>query len=138
MSEGPARPGRSVVRPAGHSHAPPAGTFLCALGDVPDGGGHEVAFGDGPVAFRILLLRHGEEVWAYRNLCPHFSLPLDYHPQTFVVCDEGETVMCAHHSSMFRFRDGTCFDGPSVGDRLDAVVIRREGERIFFLGEGGP
>jgi len=137
VSGGHDHPGRGAVRPAAHPLAPAAGTFLCELGEVPDGGGHEVAFGAGLDAFRILLLRLGEEVWAYRNLCPHFSLPLHYRPQTFVVCD-GDTVMCAHHSSMFRFRDGVCFDGPSAGDRLDPVTLRREGTRIFFQGEGRP
>lgn len=92
-----------------HPDCPTPGTRLCALDDIPDGGGFEVAFGQGADAFRILLLRQGSRCWSYLNLCPHFSLPLNYRPQTFVVMDD--TVVCAHHTAFFRFHDGACMDG---------------------------
>jgi nitrite reductase/ring-hydroxylating ferredoxin subunit len=103
------------------------------VSDVPDGGGREVVRGEGAGAVPVLLLRRGPAVWAYRNLCPHFSLPLNYEPQSFHTYD-GETVMCAHHSAMFRFEDGFCFDGPCAGASLDPLAIVCRDGRIHLRG----
>jgi nitrite reductase/ring-hydroxylating ferredoxin subunit len=60
-----------------------------------------------------MVLRRGENARAYRNVCPHFSIPLNYEPNTF--CAYGnEPLMCAHHSAMFRFEDGVCVNGPCL------------------------
>jgi nitrite reductase/ring-hydroxylating ferredoxin subunit len=106
--------------------APSPGTRLCEVGEVPDGGAHEVRFGDGKDAFGVLLLRRGEQVWAYRNCCPHYSIPLNFEPQLFHVFD-GEVLMCAHHTAMFHVEDGQCFDGPCLGARLEALPLQRDG-----------
>jgi nitrite reductase/ring-hydroxylating ferredoxin subunit len=101
---------------------------LCTLDDVPDGGGFEAGTA-------ILVLRRGDDAWAYRNVCPHFSIPLNYEPNTFWAYG-GELVMCAHHSAMFRFEDGVCVDGPCLGASLTPVPVRIENRRIF-INEGG-
>jgi nitrite reductase/ring-hydroxylating ferredoxin subunit len=106
-------------------NAPPTGTSLCAVDDIPDGGAREVQFGAGKNVFGVLLLRRGEQVWAYRNCCPHFSIPLNYEPQLFH-CFHGEILMCAHHTAMFRVEDGYCYDGPCQGARLDALPLQRD------------
>jgi nitrite reductase/ring-hydroxylating ferredoxin subunit len=116
-----------------HAHAPPPRTELCALEEIPEGGGCERSFGPGNDRFRILLLRRGAEVWGYVNLCPHFSLPLDYEPGVFRTYD-GEILMCAHHSAMFRFEDGECFDGPCKGQRLTPAPVRVRGGRVCWRG----
>ena len=102
--------------------APAAGTRLCAAGEVCDGHGREIVFGAGKDAFRIVLFRLGERVWAYHNCCPHFSLPLNYEPDLFHVLDGG-LLMCAHHASMFRIEDGDCIDGPCAGARLTPIGV---------------
>lgn len=113
-----------------HPDCPPPGTRLCALEEVPDGGGFEVAFGTGEDKFRILLLRQGARCWTYLNNCPHFSLPLNYRPQTFVVFDDA--VVCAHHTAFFRFDDGACIDGPCAGTGLTAVPSVQSEGAIYF------
>jgi hypothetical protein len=45
--------------------APAAGTALCDVSEVPEGGAKEVSFGEGKDAFGVLLLRHGDSVSAY-------------------------------------------------------------------------
>jgi nitrite reductase/ring-hydroxylating ferredoxin subunit len=104
---------------------------LCALADIPDGGGREWVRGAGETALRVLLLRRETTVWGYLNRCPHFSLPLNYEPDTFCTYD-AQSVMCAHHSAMFRFDDGACYDGPCLGHRLMAVPVRCDGESVFW------
>jgi nitrite reductase/ring-hydroxylating ferredoxin subunit len=109
--------------------------YLCALEDVPNCNAIEL-----PSERRgqpaIVVLRRNDEAWAYRNVCPHFSIPLNYEPNTFRTY-EGDVVMCAHHSAMFRFEDGLCVDGPCKGAALTPVAIRILDGRIFKgNGEG--
>ncbi len=102
--------------------APTPGTALCALEEITEGGGKEVVFGTGQEAFRVLLLRTGTGVVAYHNCCPHFSLPLNYEPDIFHVFD-GDNLMCAHHTAMFKIATGECFDGPCAGAKLTAIPV---------------
>jgi len=104
-------------------HAPAAGTRLCAAGDVGEGQGKEIVFGEGKDAFRIVLFRVGQRVLAYHNCCPHFSLPLNYEPDLFHLLDGG-VLMCAHHTAMFRIEDGACIDGPCAGANLTPIALR--------------
>ncbi|MGH8633073.1 MAG: Rieske (2Fe-2S) protein [Burkholderiales bacterium] len=101
---------------------------MCTLNEIAEGG-KEVVFGTGHDAFRVLLLRTGAGVVAYRNCCPHFSLPLNYEPDMFHIFD-GEDLMCAHHTAMFKIATGECFDGPCAGAKLTAVPVVVEGGTV--------
>lgn len=114
-----------------HPQAPAEGTALCALADIPDGGACERAFGPEHQKLRILLLRRGGEVWGYINECPHFSVPLNFEPDVFCTYN-GEILMCAHHSAMFRFEDGQCIDGPCLGQALRKAPIRVARETVCW------
>jgi len=112
-------------------HAPPAGTPLCGLAEVPTDNGLERIFGDGAQAFRVVVFRVGERVRAYVNECPHVRIPLGFSEDVFCVYDiDGRRdLMCAHHSALFHLDDGICHDGPCRGERLCAVdVVVAEGE----------
>lgn len=56
--------------------------FLCALEDVPDNDAIEIKSTD-TATTDVVIIRRGEQAWAYQNLCPHFSVPLNYEPNTF-------------------------------------------------------
>lgn len=95
-------------------------TPLCPIADVPDGGARVV---DAAAAgMPVVVVRRGEQVWAYVNRCPHFSVPLDFEPGD-VLCYRAQVLMCAHHSALFRFEDGHCIEGPCAGASLDAVTV---------------
>jgi nitrite reductase/ring-hydroxylating ferredoxin subunit len=115
--------------------APPTGTRLCAAGEVPDGQGKEIVFGEGKDAFRIVLFRLGERVHAYHNCCPHFSLPLNYEPGLFHILGGG-VLMCAHHTAMFRIEDGDCIDGPCAGARLTPVAVGLDSNGWYVAEDG--
>ncbi|SIT51434.1 Ferredoxin subunit of nitrite reductase and ring-hydroxylating dioxygenase [Paraburkholderia piptadeniae] len=107
-------------------------TVLCPLDDIPDGGGKEIACSGADERAgkpAIVVLRRGDDVWAYRNMCPHFSIPLNYEADTFWTY-EAEHLMCAHHSAMFRFEDGVCVDGPCLGAALTRVPVRIEARMV--------
>ncbi|WP_084162044.1 Rieske (2Fe-2S) protein [Paraburkholderia bannensis] len=96
-------------------------TKLCQFVDVPDGGAKVI---DEACAGRpVIVVRRGEQVWAYVNRCPHFSVPLDFEPGN-VSCYRSQVLMCAHHSALFRFDDGVCIDGPCTGASLEAVPVK--------------
>lgn len=67
-------------------------------------------------------MRGAGRVWAYVNVCPHFSLPLNSQPNTFLIVGERQ-VMCAYHCAVFNFADGLCIEGPAEGLSLDAVPV---------------
>lgn len=99
------------------------GRRLCRVDDIEDGGALAIeaplAGGDGS----LVAVRKGQEVWVYRNSCPHFSVRLDYRPGQFCTY-KGNLLMCAHHSAMFRFEDGQCIDGPCRGAALERIAAR--------------
>ncbi len=116
-----------------HPDCPGVGTPLCSIDEIPERGGFEVQFGEGSENFKVLLLRRGEQVWCYLNFCPHFSLPLNFRPQTFVTLDD--MVVCAHHTAFFRFEDGACVDGPCAGNGLTPLPFHVDGRAIRFGAE---
>ena len=92
--------------------------MLCRFDAVPDNDCLEVVHG----GKSIVLMRSAERVWAYANVCPHFSLPLNAQQNEFLVVGSRQ-VMCAYHCAVFRFEDGVCIEGPAVGLGLDAIAI---------------
>jgi nitrite reductase/ring-hydroxylating ferredoxin subunit len=100
---------------------PPPGLKLCEVAVIPDGGCVGYRFEDGERP-GVMICRSGEQVWAYMNICPHLSLPLDSRPGVFMM-DGPEEVMCAFHCAVFRFSDGLCVRGPARSLHLDTVPI---------------
>ena len=99
------------------------GIVLCTLDDISDGGALGLPEQQQLDPQGLILVRRGDEAWAYVNRCPHFSVPLNFQPQTFCTY-RSKILMCAHHSAMFRFEDGHCVDGPCKGAQLQAVPVR--------------
>jgi nitrite reductase/ring-hydroxylating ferredoxin subunit len=99
---------------------------VCRLEEIPDGGakGLVISDPDGGV-LRVIALRRGAEVIAYRNRCPHRGTPLDLRPDDFLTRD-GAHIVCATHGALFRPEDGACVAGPCVGDRLEPIAVRVE------------
>ena len=99
---------------------------VCRLDEIPDGGakGLVVPDPDGP-PLRVIVLRSGGEVSAYRNRCPHRGTPLDLRPDDFLDRD-GRHLVCSTHGALFRREDGYCIAGPCAGDSLEPVAVRVE------------
>ena len=114
-------------------NAPEPGAALCKLAEIPDPGAREVCFGEGWDSFRIVLLRAGARVHAYRNRCAHVHIPLNYEADGFHVMD-GDVIMCAHHGAMYRIADGYCFEGPCEGASLAAIPVTVSGD-VVLIGQ---
>jgi nitrite reductase/ring-hydroxylating ferredoxin subunit len=104
-----------------HPYAPAVGTELGPADAIPDGQGREYVFGPDHEAFRMFVVRRGHEVFGYVNVCPHFSLRLNYRANQFTTRD-GE-ILCSMHFALFRLDDGVCIDGACPGRALDPVPV---------------
>ncbi len=106
----------------------------CRLDEIPDGGARGLVLpdtGDGPL--RVVVLRRGDAVTAYRNRCPHRGTPLDLRPDDFLD-REGKHIVCATHGAIFRKEDGECIAGPCTGDRLEPIAARVENGIVLVDG----
>ena len=103
---------------------------LCALQDIPDGGseGFFTETPDGRLLY--MVVRRGDDVFVYKNACPHTGMPLDFQPGRFLTAD-GALIQCSNHGAQFRIKDGFCVSGPCEGDSLKAVKTEIRDGRVF-------
>ena len=110
---------------------PAAGTFLCRIDDIPDGGGRVLAIGEDEAPFRLILLRSGDQVIAWHNRCPHFGQPLALKDE-WLILKPHTTLSCNVHYARFRWQDGFCEAGDCEGESLTSLPIEvRDGQVIF-------
>jgi nitrite reductase/ring-hydroxylating ferredoxin subunit len=113
--------------------APDAGTLVGALEELPEGHAREYVFGCGVSAFRMIVVRQAGVIYAYLNLCPHMSLPLNQEPGVFLSSD-GQTLLCSRHFAQFEIDGGLCVAGACVGSRLDRIPIHIDAEHNMRIG----
>jgi nitrite reductase/ring-hydroxylating ferredoxin subunit len=120
-----------TVFPAGS----PARQALCRLDEIPDGGATAVDAmladsGADPELSSLILLRRGEQVRGYLNICPHTGRRLDYAPGKFLL--KNDTLICAVHGATFNQADGLCIAGPCRGEHLREVAMLVEDGAIHL------
>ncbi|WP_322966353.1 Rieske (2Fe-2S) protein [Sphingomonas fuzhouensis] len=110
------------------ANAPAPGTVLGSVAEV-GRGGREYVFGRGLSAFRMFVVRHGDAVRGYVNMCPHYSLPLNHRADQFLSRD-GSRIMCRQHLALFAIEDGRCLGGACEGEALQPVPLRLNGDQL--------
>lgn len=104
---------------------------LLALARIEDGGFAEVEASIDGDAESLVLYRHGSEVRAWLNVCPHAGRRLDWAPGKFLKSKDG-LLVCAAHGASFELEHGLCVAGPCRGAALRAVAVEvREGEVVL-------
>lgn len=119
----------SLIHDEGH---PP----LIALDALVDGELHELEADIDGEAESLIVLRTGETVRAWRNICPHAGRRLDWAPGKFLRSKDG-LLVCAVHGASFELTDGGCVAGPCRGDRLRAVALRVDAGMVRVVGATG-
>lgn len=106
-------------------------TVLCALSDLEDPGsrGFTVEAQDG--TFDIFVVRVGENIYGYINVCPHAGTPLDWKPHQFLAPDR-QTIQCATHGARFEIATGKCIFGPCKGAALRALKLHTKDDKIVL------
>ena len=95
---------------------------LCRIEEIPDGDSKGLSLEDGR---DILLIRRGDAVFGYVNVCPHLFTPLEWQPDDFLD-DSGQFIICATHGALFQIEDGACVAGPCQGDSLTKLPLAIE------------
>lgn len=91
--------------------------LLTLLADLPEGEPREVHAGDDS----LILVRFGDAVHGYHNICPHAGRALNWAPGRFLL-NAGELV-CAAHGASFTLATGACTGGPCRGSSLKPVAL---------------
>lgn len=105
--------------------------ILCSLDSLPDPGSaaFQVMVNGQPLP--IMVVRQGDDLFAYVNSCPHVGVPLDWEPGRFLSRD-GAYILCSTHGASFEIRTGFCVAGPCSGDFLTPVsLIKSQGHLVF-------
>lgn len=114
--------------------APLPGSKLGRLEEIPNYGGKEYVFGLGKSAFSMFVIRRDQQVWGYLNICPHYSLPLNYRKEEFVN-EDGSLIRCSMHFAEFRVEDGQCVAGAAEGCTLEPVPVIIKGDELFIQSD---
>jgi len=111
---------------------PGKGQIVCRLSDLPDNDAVGFSFRDGERVRKILIVRRGQELRCYRNVCPHAGVPLDWVPNKFL--NRARThIHCQAHGALFEIDDGYCVEGPCAGDSLMRLAVAVEGDEVRLL-----
>lgn len=109
--------------------APSRGSVLCRISDLEPQESRTFTFTEGTLRFQMFVQRWGDEIYAYKNSCPHVRLPLDYRPGRFLDIDNNY-LHCANHGALFRVEDGKCIKGPCKGKYLTPIHVVRDGDAV--------
>jgi len=94
-------------------------TRLCALSDLPEHGARGLARkGNDDL---VIAVRDGENLYLWRNDCPHDHRPLELKRDHFLSPD-GTRLTCFAHGAHFSPATGECFSGPCQGLSLTPVA----------------
>lgn len=86
----------------------------------------------------LIVLRRGDDVRAWLNICPHAGRRLDWSPGKFLRSKDG-LLVCAAHGASFELAHGACVAGPCRGQSMRAVALRVDGGevRVVSASSGG-
>ena len=127
-AEGRPLPGYWRLRP----RAPAPGTTLGPLDAIPEAGAREYRFGRGKSAFSMFVVRRGDRVYGYVNICPHYSSALNCRENAFLN-DAGTLIRCSAHFAEFRIEDGFGVAGAAENCWLDPVPVEVVDRTIRIL-----
>lgn len=107
-----------------------------ALTDIADPGCREFSIGEGDWPFRGFVVRRGEAVFAYQNVCVHAGHPLNWRPDSFLTKNK-DAIICASHGAMFEIASGDCLGGPCGGKTLRNVDVEIRDGIVYVTGPEG-
>lgn len=100
---------------------------LCGLNDLEDRCAMELTIEQR----QLFAVRKDNTIFAYWNICPHRSSPLNWVPNKFLDV-ENQLIQCALHGALFEIDSGLCVAGPCVGDKLQPIELRHE-EQFYYI-----
>ena len=92
-----------------------------ALAELPEGVLTRLECGDEG----IVVVRHGTEINAFLDVCPHAGWRLSEGEML-----DAKTLECPGHVWKFDVQTGSCIDVPAY--ELTSVAVVRQGDRVSF------
>jgi nitrite reductase/ring-hydroxylating ferredoxin subunit len=88
----------------------------------------------------VLLVRHGGDVYGWRDACPHHGgTPMAWRKNEYLNADRNR-IVCAAHGAQFDIASGKCTLGPCLGQslqRVDTFITTEQDIYIRRTGETG-
>ena len=103
------------------------------IDELTDPGSREFQIGEGDWPFRGFVVRQGNNVFAYQNICRHVGHPLNWVPDGFLTRDD-TAIICASHGARYEIDTGLCFAGPCMGKSLRKIDVEVRGGVIYASG----
>ena len=125
----------TTTSPESPPRVPAAGTSLSRFDGLADGAVREVALGDERDPLSLIVVRRGDDVKAFVNVCPHVFLPLTFRSARLLSAD-GLRLVCSNHFAEFAIDDGRALSGPvAPGCALDRVPVHVSVDGDIVVGE---
>tara|TARA_B100000519_G_scaffold9380_1_gene7434 strand:+ start:462 stop:845 length:384 start_codon:yes stop_codon:yes gene_type:complete len=109
---------------------------LCLLSDLKNGEAKGFNVEGSGIAQRLIIVRQGDGVKAYINLCPHIGSRLDGDVGQFLDDEDPTMLLCDSHAALFRIEDGVCVEGPCEGDKLFPADVTVVGNAVVYVRDG--
>jgi nitrite reductase/ring-hydroxylating ferredoxin subunit len=90
--------------------------------ELDDPGCREFQIGEGDWPLRGFVVRQGNAVYAWQNVCMHVGHPLNFMPDRFLTRDNSK-IVCASHGALYEIDTGVCTAGPCAGKKLRQVSV---------------
>lgn len=107
---------------------------LCALEDIPEGGSkgfpNPEPSTDAHDSRGVFAVRSREQVYVYRNRCPHQGLELNWVPDRFLDRNKA-LILCSAHGALFEIAGGRCVSGPCLGQQLEQLPSTVESNGVY-------
>ena len=112
-------------------------TPLCRLDELDDPGSLAATARINGKDRAVMVVRRGDGVHVYLNVCPHIGGPLDFTPGQFLNLDKSY-IQCATHGALFQIDDGLCVKGPCATQSLTPVTSEVRDGRVFLSTPAAP
>lgn len=108
---------------------------VCKISELEDPGCKEFVIGVGDWPFKGFVVRNGDSVYAYQNVCMHVGHALNWQPDDFLTTDE-KHIVCASHGALYEIDSGVCVAGPCPGKVLRSVPVEIRSGEVIVLQPG--
>lgn len=106
-------------------------TLLCTLNSIDNPGARGFQRELNGETIAVFLVKKNNEVFAYKNSCPHIRIPLEWTEDQFLTSDKS-MIICANHGALFIIETGDCVSGPCNGQSLTPVDYEIIDECVYL------
>jgi nitrite reductase/ring-hydroxylating ferredoxin subunit len=99
--------------------------FVPELDSLREGDARVFEFRRGQRKLEGFVLRTEQAFVAYANVCPHWSVDLDFGTGRFWE-PRTRRIICTNHAALFHPETGLCETGPCLGESLEQFQLELE------------